>query len=239
MNADWPYAAIMLAAIALGVLVSRCTQSRLPLERGQRIAIFIGAFVGGMVGAKLPFLLSDWDGLVSGRGWFESGKTILFGLVGGYFGVEVAKWSTGVTVKTGDSFAVPVAVAVGVGRLACFVGGCCYGTPTHLPWGVDFGDGVCRHPTQLYECAFHLSAACVLALLRRGGYFPGQLVKLYILAYLAYRFLTEFIRPEPVLAAGLTGYQIAALGLAPIFVWLWWRDARAQKAVIFTPETVT
>jgi prolipoprotein diacylglyceryltransferase len=75
-----------------------------------------------------------------------------------------------------------------------------------------------------------------MALLRRGGYFPGQLVKLYILAYLAYRFLTEFIRPEPVLAAGLTGYQWSALGIAPIFIWLWWRDARARRAVAETPE---
>jgi hypothetical protein len=55
--------------------------------------------------------------------------------------------------------------------------------------------------------------------------FRGQLIKLYILCYLAYRFGTELIRPEPRLWLGLTGYQWAALALAPVFVWLWRRDA--------------
>ena len=91
----------------------------------------------------------------------------------------------------GDSFAVPVAASVAVGRLACFVGCCCYGAPTILPWGVDFGDGLRRHPTQLYEAAFHLSMAVVLVVLARRGLFRIQLIKLYILTYLAYRFLTH------------------------------------------------
>ena len=49
------------------------------------------------------------------------------GIVGGYFGVELAKWTLDVRIKTGDTFAVPVAVGVAIGRVACFVGGCCYG----------------------------------------------------------------------------------------------------------------
>jgi prolipoprotein diacylglyceryltransferase len=53
-----------------------------------------------------------------------------------------------------------------------------------------------RHPTQVYESLFHLSAAIVLSLLRRRGLFQGQLIKIYFLSYFAYRFLTEFIRPE-------------------------------------------
>jgi phosphatidylglycerol:prolipoprotein diacylglycerol transferase len=136
----------------------------------------------------------------------------------------------GTIAKTGDSFAVPVAAAVGVGRLGCFYAGCCYGTPTRLPWGVTFptADSVPRHPTQLYEAAFHLSAAAVLLGLQRRGMFRGQLIKLYILAYLAYRFVTEWIRPEARLAAGLTGYQWAAIVLAILFVWLWIRNAQAM-----------
>lgn len=69
-------------------------------------------------------MLLDWDGFVSGKAWFDSGKTIMTGLVGGYFGVEAAKWALDITIKTGDNFAAPVAVAiaVAVGRLACFMG---------------------------------------------------------------------------------------------------------------------
>ena len=98
-----------------------------------------------------------------------------------------------------------------------------------MPWGVDFGDGLRRHPTQVYESIFHATMAVILALLQRRGLFRGQLIKLYILSYLAYRFASEYLRPEPVLALGLTGYQWACLALAPGFAALWARDARAIR----------
>jgi phosphatidylglycerol:prolipoprotein diacylglycerol transferase len=220
----WAYPLIMGTAVATGVVVSRRTQRPLPLGRGERLAVGLGAFCGGMIGAKLPFVLADWDGFLSGAAWFDNGKTLVCGLVGGYFGVEAAKWAMHVRVKTGDTFAAPVAAAIAVGRLACFCGGCCFGTVTALPWGVDFGDGVRRHPTQLYEFAFHAAAAVVLYQLQRRGRFRGQLIKLYIIAYLAYRFATEFIRPEPRVWLHLTAYQLAALGLVPVFIGLWWYD---------------
>jgi phosphatidylglycerol---prolipoprotein diacylglyceryl transferase len=226
----WIYPALMLLAVATGAVLGRRTQRALGLTAGERLGIGLGAFCGAMIGAKLPFVLADWEGLLSGQAWFENGKTILFGLVGGYFGVVGAKRALGIRVRTGDSFAVPVAAAVAVGRLACFSAGCCHGTATTLPWGVDFGDGCRRHPTQLYEFAFHLGAAAALAWLLRHGRLRGQLIKLYILAYLAYRFATEFLRPEPVLALGLTGYQWAALGLIPVFVLLWIQDRRSPRS---------
>ena len=181
-----------------------------------------------MLGAKLPFVFSDWDSFLRGAAWFSNGNTILCGLVGGYFGVEAAKWSLGIRVKTGDSFAVPVPVAVSIGRLGCFQAGCCYGTPTTLPWGVVFPlvDASPRHPTQLYESAFHLLAAVGLAVLLKQGLFRGQLIKLYILAYVVYRFLTETIRPETRLFGNLTGYQWSCLPIGVLFVWLWIRDAK-------------
>lgn len=236
MKHDLRYALVMFAAIALCSLLLRRTQSRLPLKWWEKVGLGLGAFCGAMLGAKLPFALADWDGLWSGAAWLSDGKTIMCGIVGGYLGVEIAKWTLDIRVKTGDTFAVPVAVAVAVGRVACFIGGCCYGTPTSLPWGVKFpsaGDEplVPRHPTQLYEAAFHLSLAALLLWLQQQGKFRGNLIKLYILCYLAYRFLTEFIRPEARILLGLTGYQWAAIALAPLFVWLWMRDANALVGI--------
>src|SRR2546426_6191774 len=158
----WIYPTIMGLAIATGVVVSRRTQQPLGLSRGQRLGLGLGAFCGGMIGAKLPFVLVNWEGFLDGSAWLESGKTLVMGLVGGYFGVEAAKWALRIRIKTGDSFAAPVAAAIAVGRLACFSAGCCFGTATDLPWGVDFGDGIRRHPTQLYESLFHLAAAFTL-----------------------------------------------------------------------------
>jgi phosphatidylglycerol---prolipoprotein diacylglyceryl transferase len=229
---DLQYALVMLVAIVAMSLLLRRWQAALPLAGWQKLGLGLGGFCGAMIGAKLPFALADWNGLTSGATWLADGKTILCGIVGGYFGVELAKWTLDIRVKTGDTFAVPVAVGVAIGRVACFVGGCCFGTPTGLPWGVSFqraGDSLPRHPTQLYEAAFHLSLAAVLFTLQRQNLLRGQLIKLYILCYLAYRFLTEFIRPEVRLLAGLTGYQWAALALAPVFAWLWWRDAQRQR----------
>ena len=221
------YPFIIALAIICSAALARVTQQRLALSAGQKLGVGLGAFIGAMVGAKLPFVISDWTGLLSGAAWFSSGKTILIGLVGGYVGVIVAKWSLDIRASTGDSFAVPVAAAVAIGRLGCFVAGCCYGTPTSLPWGVVFPnvDSQPRHPTQIYEFLFHATMAVILFALWRRRFFPGQLIKLYILSYIGYRFLSEFIRPEARLWFGLTGYQWSCMVLVVVFAWLWHRDA--------------
>jgi hypothetical protein len=241
---DWTYAAIMLAAVAAGwTLFQR--QSRQPgVPRWQLAAIALGAFCGGMIGAKLPFVLSDWEGFLSGTAWFADGKTILAGLVGGYFGAEATEWALGIRTKMCDVFAVPLAVGIGIGRLGCFHAGCCRGVPTSLPWGIDFGDGLARHPTQLYESAFHLSAAVVLWQLQRRGMFRGELIRFYLVAYFIYRFGTEFIRTEPTIWLGLTGYQLAALVLTPFFaLWCcpgyrpWWLPRRRAGSPLRPNDT--
>ena len=58
---------------------------------------------------------------------------------------------------TGDVFAIPLVVGIAIGRIGCFLTGLddnTHGLPTSLPWAVDFGDGVPRHPAQLYESPF-------------------------------------------------------------------------------------
>jgi uncharacterized radical SAM superfamily Fe-S cluster-containing enzyme/prolipoprotein diacylglyceryltransferase len=234
---NWTYSLIMLAAWATGLTLLFLTRQPLGVDRRSLAALALGAFCGGMIGAKLPFVLADWPGFVSGQAWFHDGKTIMSGLVGGYLGAMLTEWALGIQNFTCDVLAAPLAAGIGVGRLACFSAGCCYGTATSLPWGVNFGDGCLRHPTQLYESAFHLTAAAVLFQLQRRQMFRGQLVRLYFVAYFIFRFFTEFIRPEARIFFGLTGYQMAALVLAPFFaLWccpstrpqlLWpWRRAR-------------
>ena len=74
-----------------------------------------------------------------------------------------------------------------------------------------------------------LAAAAVLYVLWSRTLFPGQLIKLYIIVYMGYRFATEFIRPEARLFGGLTGYQWTALLMAGLFAYLWWRDAKELR----------
>ena len=233
MQVNLPYIGIMLCAPVAAYGASRLGRSApspLQLTPMQRLGIALGAFCGSMVLAKIPYLLMDPEGLRTGHAWLENGKTITFGLVGGYLGVEYAKYSLGIRQKTGDAFAVPAAVAIAIGRIACFVGGCCYGTPTNLPWAVRFGDGIPRHPTQLFESAFHVGMAVLLYQLRQREIFRGNLIKFYFLSYFAYRFVTEYIRPEPRLLLNLTLYQWSALVFAPLFAALWWRDAHISRS---------
>lgn len=222
--------AITTLGLLAGLFVRRAVAPPLGLPRVQSIALFLGALIGAAIGAKLPFLFLDLDATLDGRVWITDGRTLTWGLAFGYFGVEIAKWAAGVTVKTGDSFAPAVAASIAIGRIGCFVGGCCFGVVTDVPWAVDFGDGVHRHPTQLYESAFHALACVALIALQRRGLFERQRMKLYVLAYMLYRFVTEWLRPEPRIALGLTFYQWSALAFAAIFAALLWFDARAARA---------
>jgi prolipoprotein diacylglyceryltransferase len=97
------------------------------------------------------------------------GKTIVGGLLGGLIAVEWTKRRIGVIRSTGDDMALPLAAGMCIGRVGCFLTGLgdhTYGTPTSLPIGVDFGDGIPRHPTQLYEIAFLLALGALLLVLR-------------------------------------------------------------------------
>jgi phosphatidylglycerol:prolipoprotein diacylglycerol transferase len=228
---DAAYALLMLGALAAGFLARRVVTRRIPdvqppMAGWQRASIYLGAIIGGSLGAKLPYVLLDPEGAVSGAAWLEDGRTVTWGLTFGYLGVELAKLLAGVRAKTGDSFAISVPVAIGFGRLACFYGGCCYGAETSLPWGFDFGDGVTRHPNQLYEALFHFSMAAALYQLAKRGLFARQRIKLYIIAYMLFRTVAELWRPEARIFAGLTFYQVSALAFAALFALLFWIDAR-------------
>ena len=224
------YACVLLVSIIAASRLLQRRQKQLKLTRTERWLIGSSAFAGAMIGAKVPFLAErGWDAFYSGAVWFADGKTILGGIVGGYAAVELAKWIAQIKTRTGDSFALPVAVAVAIGRVGCFVAGCCYGVETTLPWGVAFPlaqdeVGVLRHPTQLYEVLFHSMAAIALWQMDRHHWFVGNQLKVYLIAYFSFRFLTEWLRPESPLLLNLTVYQLASAGLIALLVLLWLRD---------------
>lgn len=230
------YAVTLLSAVLLAWSLVRQRQKKLTLTRPERWIVGVAAFVGAMFGAKLPFLGErGWDAFLDGTIWFADGKTILGGIFGGYLAVEIAKWIAGIKTKTGDSFALPVAVAVAIGRIGCFVAGCCFGSVTSVPWGVAFptaGDppGVCRHPTQLYEAIFHGMAVIGLLYLARKKWFVNNQLKLYLICYLVYRFLSEWLRPESSVLLNLTAYQLASVVLCSILFLLWSRDSQPLVA---------
>ena len=213
------YTGLMIVAACLAAWLLARSQRTLNLRRSQRWTILASGFVGATFAAKLPFLLF---GLASGpwwTSWLGDGKTILWGLVGGYVGVEVGKSMLDMRTKTGDTFVVAIAIAIAVGRIGCLLFGCCYGTPTSLPWGICFTTAedagtIARHPTQVYESLFHIAFAMLAVYGIRRGLLIGDWMPIYLIAYCIYRFISEFIRPELRLIAGLTFYQLSAIVIA-------------------------
>ncbi|HLN28959.1 MAG TPA: prolipoprotein diacylglyceryl transferase family protein [Gemmataceae bacterium] len=232
------YALFMFAALAVFVGARRWVAKPPELEHlpwWKKLVLATAGLAGGVLGAKLPFVLTGDYAVASAHVWLSDGKTIVTGLIGAYLAVELAKLALGIRIKTGDTYAVPLALALAVGRWGCFCNGCCYGTPTSLPWGVDFGDGILRHPTQIYESIFDLVMAVILWALASRALLPRQRLKLFLIAYGFYRLATELIRPEPVWLWNLTFYQAACLVLIVALLVQWIIDSRRAELALSAP----
>lgn len=205
--------------IALGIIAGVCVYfyeaRKLQKNNEKTLMIVIGAFIGSVIGAKLLEILLNLESLRSGNDlllFLFSGRTIIGGLIGGTLGVWTTKKILKINVKRGNLFAPAIAIGVAIGRLGCFFEGCCYGTPSSLPWSVDFGDGILRHPTQLYEAVFMLMIFLVIKLgFKNKEVPPGYLFNFLMIAYFSFRFLIEFIRTEKIAFFHLTYFQIICI----------------------------
>jgi phosphatidylglycerol---prolipoprotein diacylglyceryl transferase len=178
--------------------------------RGEKVIIIVSsALFFGMLGAKLPLLLMNYKFIGTRPDIWLEGKTIVGGFIGGAFGVIFIKRLFKIQLKMGNVIAPAVALGMSIGRIGCFFNGCCYGIP--WPWGVNFGDGVLRLPTQLFESAFHFTAFLVLLHFKKKVTTPGILFKYYITSYLVFRFFSEFFRDNQRLWGVLTLYQLLTI----------------------------
>jgi len=171
----------------------------------RRWLLLAAAALGALGGSRMLGLLEQaprvgfhWRSLL-----LPGGKTIVGGLLGGWLAVELAKLLLRIRTRTGDLYAIPLCIGIAVGRVGCFFAGLAddtYGNPTSLPWAVDFGDGIPRHPTQLYEIAFLLALAAVLHWMSQRPHAQGARFRVFMGAYLAWRLGIDFIKPQPLIA---------------------------------------
>lgn len=208
------YSFFVILGLIVGSIVYFREARKANLKNERTFLIAIAALFGGTIGAKIPIWLAYFPQITTSTSHMEaflSGRTIVGGLIGGLISVAITKRVLKIKAKRGNLFAPAIALGLAIGRIGCFLQGCSYGIATNLPWGVDFGDGVLRHPTQLYEGLFMLGMFFYLQFAKKKITKPGQLLQIFLISYFVFRFLLEFIKYEPKTIGYFTIYQVIAV----------------------------
>ena len=188
------------------------------VKSSNRVWIIIGAIFGALIGSRLiggledPSQINKADNILF---YFYQNKTVLGGFLGGLAGVEIIKKLIKEKQASGDLFVYPMILALIVGRIGCFTMGIyeeTYGTITNLPWGKDLGDDQLRHPVSLYEIIFLLLLWVLFKVIQKKiSLQQGALFKLFMIFYLIFRFLLDFIKPHYTFNIGLSTIQLTCI----------------------------
>ena len=185
----------------------------LAVAKDQKLSYYAALVLGSALGAYLFGTLNLWASGQSGLA-----RSIEGAIFGGIASIEIYKRRARITARTGARFAAPLAIGIAIGRIGCFLAGLddfTHGTPTTLPWGHDFGDGIPRHPVQLYESIAMLAfVGFYLASLTRRSIFVAQNgFYLAVLWYGLQRFVWEFLKPYGPVAGPFDLFHFLSLGL--------------------------
>jgi len=192
------------------------------------------AIIAGLIGAKVLLLIVEWPyysrnprELLS---LFQSGGVFYGGLLGA---IPVAFWYARRHQldgwKTADVLAPGVAVGQAIGRIGCFMAGCCYGRPADVPWAVTFTDVYANrnvgtpldtplHPTQIYESLACFLILGVLLWMAPRKRFHGQVVLAYVVLYAVARFAVEMFRGDAIRGFVLGGRLSTSQFIAVLMV---------------------
>lgn len=198
------------------------------INTNNRIWILIGAIFGSVIGSRIVGGLEDPSQIKMADNvfmYFYQNKTVLGGFLGGLWGVEIIKKVIKEKHSSGDLFTYPIILALIIGRIGCFSMGVyeeTYGTVTPFFTGMNLGDGQLRHPVTLYEIAFLLLLWIgLIQLERKYQLAEGARFKIFMIAYILFRFLLDFIKPHYTFSFGLSTIQVTCLaGLLYYFILL-------------------
>jgi phosphatidylglycerol:prolipoprotein diacylglycerol transferase len=244
-TAPWAHTVFDLAAwgcgLGLSALLYRWRLQGLTAEvagkvgGGYFIALGLGAIPGAWLAGSVNTLRAVHPAL---------SHSVVGALLGAIVGVEIYKRLRGITGSTGGVFVGPFALGVVIGRWGCLFAGLAdgtYGAPSTLPWAVDLGDGIGRHPVQVYES---LAMAAFLGiylegLARRRPWAMRRGFYALCLWYGLTRFGWEFLKPYPALIGPLNLFHLLTGGLVA-YGWVCYRASlrrdRAQGRAVPVPR---
>ena len=224
------YGALLVLGVAAGIALTVLRARRFGLDRFDALAIGLFALAGGLAGATLLYIVVHWRQMLHEPALLlHPGLVFYGGLAGGTFGAAVYCRLYRLSLLRAGDCAVPgLALGHALGRVGCFLAGCCYGKPVApaFPLAVTMA-GTTRHPVQLYEAAglLVLMTASLIYTPRR----PGQLLALYLAGYALLRLFTESLRGDDeargfVIAHLLSTSQAVALVMVVVAVVLVYRQ---------------
>jgi phosphatidylglycerol---prolipoprotein diacylglyceryl transferase len=235
------YTALFVLAMVGALLAMRAEARRHGWSVRAITGLVLGATALGFLGGHLMYALTRWD-LPRAAFW-----RVLFNVGYGsvWFGGVLAAWPLAhlfarrhaiPTLRLYDSAALSILVAQMVGRVGCLLGGCCYGSPTDLPWGVvltsrDYGEARV-HPTPLYESLYLLALFAWLWHGRARRRHDGQTAALYLVLAASGRFLLEFLRGDTIrgfVLGWLSTSQAIAIALASSGLFLYWLSSSVRS----------
>lgn len=181
---------------------------------------------GGIVGAKLLFVILGWHHYASGElrifADFQTGFVFFGGLIGAAIaGVAFARVRGKSFWRGADYFAVAIPLGHAIGRIGCFVEGCCH--------------GVAPHPVQLYEAAglalIAWSCARAVSAVESGATPRGSAFRRYLLLYGLLRLVLDPLRADgrPERFLGFVSHQ-QGIALALVAVALAWPLVASWRA---------
>ncbi len=188
------------------------------IESENRTWIIIGAIFGAIIGSRLIGGLENFPEMVSAPNkllYFYQNKTVLGGFLGGLCGVELIKKIIKEKNSSGDLFTYPMILGLIIGRVGCFSMGVyeeTYGIVTGFFTGMNLGDGTLRHPVTLYEILFLILLWISIVQVEKHRILPpGMRFKIFMMAYISFRFLIDFIKPHYTWQVGLSTIQVTCL----------------------------
>lgn len=237
VNLHYGYAAMIVLAVVIAFSFKITKDIHSHADRNSYYLLQTIALLGAIAGAKIAVLMGDalWP-LEPFHNWWEliwSGRSIVGALLFGFVAAELAKPLMNYTLPPNDRFAIILPVSIGVGRVGCYLVGCCQGILYDGPFAVVDNEGVSRHPAPIYELVFHIIMAYFLWRFYRSQKFKGQLFALFIVFYGFFRFVSEFVRDTEKAFFGYSAYQWFAIALIMVgIVSLWLRRSPRSTFVI-------
>ena len=224
----YAYGTFMAIAFMVAIFFLVRHAEKADLTSSQVMDLGLVSIIGGILGARVAYVLSHWSEFQNNcleiLMIHHGGLVFYGGILGGCIALIVfLKIKKLPILKTIDIFLPALVLGHAIGRIGCFLNGCCYGRPTQLFCAVDFpigtlpyqvyGPGHAVHPVQIYSFLLLLLLFCILSYILLHKRYHGQVLGFYLLTYPFLRFNLEYFRGDRIFVNSLSLFQIVSVVL--------------------------